>query len=68
MAKLLLGAGANVNARRFNGDTPLHMEAGNPNVAVLALLLEAGADPKCTRYEALQPKEPVKMSTPIDRK
>ena len=35
-----------MNARGLDGTTPLHLAAaGNPNPAVLAVLLEAGADP-----------------------
>ena len=46
MARLLLDADANVNARYFSGITPLHEAAArNPNSAVLTVLLEAGADP-----------------------
>ena len=46
VARLLLEAGANVNARMFSGLTPLHDAAtANPNPAALAVLLQAGADP-----------------------
>ena len=45
MAELLLEAGAEVNAPQSSGLTPLHRAAsGNSNPAVLAILLEAGAD------------------------
>lgn len=45
LAKMLLTAGANVNAvTRIGAYTPLHVAAKNGNAAVAALLIEAGAD------------------------
>ena len=44
VARVLLEAGADVNARAYYGQTPLILAAGNANPAVAALLLEAGAD------------------------
>jgi ankyrin repeat protein len=42
--RLLLEAGANVNATQAGGYTPLHQSAANGNAAVVRLLLEYGAD------------------------
>ena len=38
-------AGANVNAKRFDGNTPLHIGCGRANVGMVALLMAGGADP-----------------------
>lgn len=42
--RLLLEAGADVNATQAGGYTPLHQAAATGNAAVVALLLEHGAD------------------------
>jgi hypothetical protein len=42
--RLLLEAGASVNATQAGGYTPLHQAAANGNAAVVELLLEHGAD------------------------
>jgi ankyrin repeat protein len=42
--RLLLEAGADVNATQAGSDTPLHQAAATGNAAVVALLLEHGAD------------------------
>jgi len=42
--RLLLEAGASVNATQAGGYTPLHQAAANGNAAVIELLLEHGAD------------------------
>jgi ankyrin repeat protein len=44
VAKLLLDAGANVNAQQHGGWTPLHSVAQNGDVEFARLLAEAGAD------------------------
>uniref|UniRef100_A0A0G4FKU6 Uncharacterized protein n=1 Tax=Chromera velia CCMP2878 TaxID=1169474 RepID=A0A0G4FKU6_9ALVE len=41
---LLLGRGANVNARNDDQNTPLHVAAHKGQVAVASILLESGAD------------------------
>jgi ankyrin repeat protein len=43
-AKILLGAGAAVNARSGSGRTPLHVAAGSRALACVELLIEHGAD------------------------
>ena len=48
VARLLLDAGADPNARQSHGWTPLHSAAQNGNAALTALLLERGADPAAT--------------------
>jgi hypothetical protein len=42
--RLLLEAGANVNATQAGGYAPLHQAAANGNAAIIGLLLEHGAD------------------------
>jgi uncharacterized protein len=51
IARRLLEAGANPNARQSAGWTPLHSAAHNGDVASLDLLLAAGADPSATNDE-----------------
>jgi uncharacterized protein len=51
IAKRLLDAGANPNARQSAGWTPLHSAAHQGDVASLDLLLAAGADPSATNDE-----------------
>lgn len=42
--KKLIGAGADVNVKLFNGFTPLHMAASENQPEIANLLIEAGAD------------------------
>lgn len=44
-ARVLVEAGAPLEARRGDGTTPLHWAAGEGDVALTNLLLQAGADP-----------------------
>ncbi|XP_060560227.1 nuclear factor NF-kappa-B p105 subunit-like isoform X2 [Ruditapes philippinarum] len=44
-AYLILQAGANVNMKRFDGNTALHVACGRGNVGMVALLMAGGADP-----------------------
>jgi ankyrin repeat protein len=46
IAKRLLDAGAEVNAKQHGGWTPLHSAVQNKQIALVELLLERGADPK----------------------
>ena len=48
IARLLVGAGANVNAANRYNLTPLALAAANANAATVKLLLDAGADAKAT--------------------
>jgi ankyrin repeat protein len=51
IARRLLEAGANPNARQSAGWTPLHSAAHNGDLASIDLLLTAGADPSSTNDE-----------------
>ena len=44
MVKALLEKGADVHAKKNNGDTPLHLACGNGHAEVVKALLEKGAD------------------------
>jgi ankyrin repeat protein len=46
IVKLLLSFGADPNQRGINDYTPLHMAVSERNAPAVALLLEAGADPR----------------------
>lgn len=43
---MLLKSGAQVNVRRSDGETPLHIAARNPLSGMMRLLLSEGSDPK----------------------
>ncbi|HEY3825049.1 MAG TPA: ankyrin repeat domain-containing protein [Bryobacteraceae bacterium] len=51
LMNLLIGSGANVNARRRDGLTALHSAAYRGHLKVIGLLLERGADPAIRGYE-----------------
>jgi ankyrin repeat protein len=53
VARLLVAAGADVNARQLHGYTPLHAAAQNGDTELTEMLLAAGADPSA-RTEAGQ--------------
>ncbi|MCO5297952.1 MAG: ankyrin repeat domain-containing protein [Fimbriimonadaceae bacterium] len=53
--QLLLEAGADPNARCFDGQTPLHMAASRANDRVIEALLEAGAKPMALDSEGRTP-------------
>lgn len=50
-AYLILQTGANVNAKRFDGNTALHIACGRGNVSLVALLMAGGADPNIENDE-----------------
>ena len=48
---VLAAKGADVNARDFGYNTPLHLAAAQPNPEVISALLDAGADPLARNIE-----------------
>lgn len=48
-------AGAEVNAKAFNGWTPLHVAATEGHAGVATVLLKAGANPRATDGEGRTP-------------
>ncbi|XP_053167318.1 ankyrin repeat domain-containing protein 22 [Hemicordylus capensis] len=59
LIKLLLRAGANVNATDNLGRTPLHYACEMKNESIIPLLLEAGGDPSITDTEGETPLDIV---------
>jgi len=57
LARLLLVAGADVNARESGGATPLHAVAQNGDVAMARELLSRGADPGLTDDQGRTPRD-----------
>lgn len=62
-ARMLLDAGASVDARDHGGHTPLHVAAASGSEEGVALLLARGADPDATSHEG---KRPVDFATERD--
>jgi uncharacterized protein len=56
MARMLIAAGANINARTRLGDlTPLFMAAKNGSASILSLMLDAKADPNTANANGTTP-------------
>ena len=55
VALLLVGRGADVNARDAGGHTPLHIAAENGNAAIVKAMLDRGADPHAVDAEDKTP-------------
>ena len=53
--KKLIGTGADVNVKLFNGFTPLHMAASENQAEIANLLIEAGADVNTSMMNGLTP-------------
>lgn len=54
-ARLLVEAGADVNARQHGGFTPLHSAANRGVIEVIDLLLDRGADPSAAADDGRRP-------------
>jgi len=55
IARLLLGARANVNRQDYNGRTPLHIAAERDEAALVAILIEEGGDLAKLDYDGDNP-------------
>jgi hypothetical protein len=64
--RLLIEAGANVNATQAGGYTPLHQAAANGNAAVIALLLESGAEKSCCCDQGKTPADYARERGHVD--
>jgi uncharacterized protein len=64
--RLLLEAGASVNATQAGGFAPLHQAAANGNAAVIALLLEHGADPAACCDQGKTPADYARERNHLD--
>lgn len=57
VCRLLLAAGADVNAAQHAGYTPLHEAAGSGDVELAELFLSAGADPRAVTTDGRTPAD-----------
>lgn len=57
VCRLLLAAGADVNASQHAGYTPLHEAAGSGDVELAELFLSAGADPRAVTTDGRSPAD-----------
>jgi len=65
--KLLVGAGAALNARTNYRHTPLHYAAWHRDVAFAKVLIDAGADPDCKNNQGLTPLiRAIKEERPVE--
>lgn len=62
VARLLVAAGADVNARQSGNSTPLHSTAANGYLELTHLLLERGADPQARNAAGRTPAEVARQS------
>ena len=57
IAQIFINAGANLNAKDFHGNTPLHERAWEGGILGITFLLEAGADPLIRNNRGQLPSE-----------
>lgn len=66
VCRLLIAAGADVDARQVQGFTPLHQAAHSGDVELAELLLSAGADPRLTMDDGRTPAETAALAGHVD--
>jgi len=66
VCRLLIAAGADVNARQRHGFTPLHAAAQHGDVELVELLLSAGADPRAPRDDGETPADTAEAAGHTD--
>jgi len=66
IARLLVAAGADVNARQQGGYTPLHSVAANGRLALAELLVAAGAEPGATNDAGQTPSDLARQAGHVD--
>lgn len=66
ICRLLIAAGADVNAKQRHGFTPLHAAAQHGDVELVELLLSAGADPAITKDDGGTPADTAEAEGHID--
>jgi hypothetical protein len=66
--ELLLGAGADINAKNKDGNTPLHYAALTCKVETVELLLKRGADPTAKNVKGETPADVAKNRYEMHKK
>jgi ankyrin repeat protein len=66
ICRLLIAAGAGVNATQRHGFTPLHSAAQNGDVELVELLLSAGADPSLANDDGATPADTAEAAGHVD--
>ena|SRR5689334_11338047 len=66
ICRLLIAAGADVNAKQRDGFTPLHAAAQHGDVELVELLLSAGADPSIAKDDGGTPADTAETEGHVD--
>ena len=66
VCRLLIAAGADVNAKQRHGFTPLHAAAQLGDTELLELLLSAGADPLAAKDDGATPADTAEAAGHVD--
>jgi ankyrin repeat protein len=66
VCRVLIAAGADVNATQRHGHTPLHAAAQHGDAELVELLLSSGADPSATKDDGETPAETAETAGHLD--